>query len=124
MSHVYCIFARRVTKRKAWARRKKMLDNPVYAGYSRLVTAMKKLGKEVFKKLVSYLGYTNVPRTNNHVEGINRTFRKQQKTRYKRRVKETIRAALNHFFVYRARKHRLYDESYGPAIVVPTRSTG
>jgi transposase len=123
MSDVYCIFARRVTKRKAWARRKKLLDNPVYARYSRLVTAMKKLGKDVFKKLVSYLGYTNVPRTNNHVEGVNRKFRKQQKTCYKRRVKDTIRAALNHFLVYSARKHLLYDESYGPAIVIPARST-
>ena len=124
MSDVYRIFARGVSKRMAWARRKRLVDNPVYAGYSRLVSAMKKWGKEAFKKLVSYLGYTNVPRTNNHVEGVNRKFRKQQKACYKRRVKDTIRAALNHFLVYSARKHALYDESYGPAIMIPARSTG
>lgn len=123
MSDVYNIFVRGTTKRKAWARRKKLVENVVYQGYSRLVAAMKKLRKTVFRKLVSYLGYTNVPRTNNHVEGFNRTFRKMQKTCYKRRVKETIRAALNHVLVYKARKHPLYDGSYGPAIMVPERGT-
>ena len=124
MSDVYGMFVRGTTKQKAWARRKKLVENVAYQKYTRLAAAIKKLRKTVFQKLVSYLGYTNVPRTNNHVEGFNRTFRKMQKTCYKRRVKETIRAALNHLFVYKARKHSLYDGSYGPGIMVPERATG
>jgi len=85
------------------------------------VEAMKKLRPAVFEKLVCYLKYENVPRTNNHVEGVNRQFRKLQKVCYKRRRKDTIRAALNLLLIYRLRKHPLYDESYGPAIALPRR---
>ena len=87
-----------------------------------MVTAMKRLSKEVFRKVVEYMGYTNVPRTNNHVEGVNRKIRKMQKVCYNRRVEETLRAALNHAFVYKLRQHPLYAGGYGPAIVIPERA--
>lgn len=122
INDVYHIFARGVTQRQARRRHQKLLDNAEYGNHARLVEALKKLRPEVFEKLVCYLGYENVPRTNNHVEGVNRQFRKLQKVCYKRRRKDTIRAALNHLFIYRLRKHPLYDESYGPAIALPTRS--
>jgi len=121
MNDVYWIFARRVTKQGAWARRRSLLGKAVYKGYSHLVNAMNRLRDEVFKKLVPYLGYTNVPRTNNHVEGMNRKLRKMQRACYNRRVKETLEAALNHLFVYKLRKHPLYDGRYGEALVVPER---
>ena len=119
---VYGIFARGVTPRQARRRHKKLLDNLAYQGRARLVEAMKKLRPEVFEKLVCYMEYENVPRTNNHVEGVNRQFRKLQKVCYKRRLKDTIRAALKHLFIYRLRKHPLYDGSYGTPIALPTRS--
>jgi len=122
MKGVYRIFKRGVTEAAARRRRRELLENVIYELYPRLVEAMKKLRDEVFEKLVTYMKYWNVPRTNNHVEGINRQFRKLQKICYKRRLKETIRAALNHLFIYKARKHPLYDHSYGPALVLPVRS--
>ena len=122
MLRVYRIFKRGVTEAQARRRRRQLLDHVIYELYPRLVEAMKKLRDEVFEKLVGYLKYWNVPRTNNHVEGINRQFRKLQKICYKRRLKDTVRATLNHLFIYKARKHPLYDASYGPAIVLPVRS--
>jgi len=119
---VYNIFARGVTARQARRRHKKLLHTPAYQGRAPLVEALKKLRPEVFEKLVCYLEYENVPRTNNHVEGVNRQFRKLQKVCYKRRVKDTIRAALKHLFIYRLRKHPLYDGSYGAPIALPTRA--
>jgi len=121
INDVYHIFARGVTERQARRRHQKLLGNAEYGEHARLVEAMKKLRPAVFEKLVCYLKYENVPRTNNHVEGVNRQFRKLQKVCYKRRRKDTIRAALNLLLIYRLRKHPLYDESYGPAIALPRR---
>jgi hypothetical protein len=48
---------------------------------------------EVFEKLIVSLGWHHVDRTSNHVERKNRSFRKTQKTCYKRRTTRTIEQA-------------------------------
>lgn len=122
MNDVYRIFAPGVTQRQARRRHQHLLSNPEYRRHGRTREAVKKLRPAVFEKFVPYLEYENVPRTNNHVEGVNRQIRKLQKVCYKRRHKDTIRASLNHLLIYRLRKHPLYDGCYGPAIALPSRS--
>ena len=59
--------------------------------------------------MITFLGWENVERTNNHVERNNRGFRMMQKTRYKRRKKHTIEKALELDLYQRMLKHPLYN---------------
>ena len=59
--------------------------------------------------MITFLGWDNVERTNNHVERNNRSFRMMQKTRYKRRKKHTIEMALELDLYQRMLKHPLYN---------------
>ena len=61
-----------------------------------------------FDKLIVFMGYTNLDRTNNHVERGNRSFRMLQKTRYRRRLRRMILLALELQVLRRWRKHSLY----------------
>lgn len=124
MTQAQNILAKNVTKATARRRRRRWLRRESYQAFPHLVAAMSKMRDEVFEKLLPYLNHPGAPRTNNHIEGFNRVFRKINKTCYNRRRKQTIRVALNHLFIYRFRKHPLYDESYGAGYRVPERSTG
>jgi len=71
---------------------------------------LKKISKDKFDKMIVYLGWENVDRTNNHVERHNRVFRMLQKTRYKRRKAHTIEKAIELDLYSRMIRHPLYDE--------------
>jgi hypothetical protein len=91
---IYRLFQKGITKQQARNRRTRLMNNPNYQRKAHLVRAMKKLVKPKFEKMIVFLKYDNAERTNNHVERNNRAFRMIQKTRYKRRHKHTIEAAL------------------------------
>lgn len=86
-----------------------MVNNPAYQGNAFLKKALKKLKKEKFEKMIVFLGWEDMERTNNHVERNNRAFRMLQKTRYKRRKQHTIRKALELDLYARMMEHELYD---------------
>lgn len=71
------------------------------------------ISKEKFEKMIVYLGWENVDRTNHHVERHNRAFRMQQKTRYKRRKAHTIEKAIELDLYSWMLRHPLYDERFG-----------
>jgi hypothetical protein len=52
-----------------------MVNNAAYQANSFLARALKKISKEKFDKMIVYLAWENVDRTNNHVERHNRVFR-------------------------------------------------
>jgi len=104
----YRLFQSGITKQQARYRRTLMLNNQDYLNNPFLTKAMKKLKKESFEKMITFLGWENVERTNNHVERNNRSFRMMQKTRYKRRKKHTIEKALQLNLYARMLKHPLY----------------
>ena len=86
-----------------------MVNTAEYQANSFLAKALKKVRKEVFEKLIVFLGWENVDRTNNHVERNNRVFRMLQKTRYKRRQAHTIEKTLELELYARMIRHPLYD---------------
>lgn len=92
--HFYRLFEKGITKQSARYRRTQMVNNREYQANEFLQKALKKLEKGKFEKMIVFLGWENVERTNNHVERNNRNFRMLQKTRYKRRKKHTIKKAL------------------------------
>jgi hypothetical protein len=88
------LFEKESTKRTARARRTRMMNNAVYRANPHLDRVCRMLSKDKFDKMIAFLGWENVDRTNNHVERSNRSFRMMQKTRYKRRRTHTITRAL------------------------------
>ncbi len=104
----YALFDKTISQQQARTRRTRMVNNPVYQANSFLARALKKLAKDKFEKMIVFLAWENVDRTNNHVERNNRVFRMMQKTRYKRRRTHTIRMALELDLYARMRKHPLY----------------
>jgi hypothetical protein len=64
---------------------------------------MKKLAKDKFDKMIVFLGWKNVERTN-------RVFRMLQKTRYKRRTAHTLEKALDLELYVRMLNHPLYQQ--------------
>ena len=105
----YRLFQKGITKQQARYRRTQMIHNQDYLNNAFLQKALKKLKKERFEKVITFLGWENVERTNNHVERNNRSFRMMQKTRYKRRKKHTIEKALELNLYARMVKHPLYQ---------------
>ena len=104
----YLLFEKGITKTLARQRRTRLVNNPAYQDNAFLKKALKKLRKERFEKMITFLGWENVERTNNHVERNNRSFRMMQKTRYKRRKKHTMKKALELNLYARMLKHPLY----------------
>lgn len=105
----YRLFEKDITKQCARYRRTRMVNNPAYQGNAFLAKALKKLSKEKFEKMIVFLGWENVERTNNHVERNNRVFRMLQKTRYKRRKDHTIEKALELDLYARMLRHPFCD---------------
>ena len=104
----YRLFELGITKQCARSRRTRMVNTAQYQANSFLAKALKKIRKDVFDKLIVFLGWENVDRTNNHVERNNRVFRMLQKTRYKRRKTHTIEKALELDLYARMVMHPLY----------------
>ena len=105
----YKLFEKGITKTLARQRRTRLVNNPAYQGNAFLVKALKTLKKEKFEKMIVFLGWEDMERTNNHVERNNRAFRMLQKTRYKRRKQHTIEKALELELYARMLEHELYD---------------
>lgn len=105
---VHGLFERGISKRTARLRRTLLLRNEAYAGNAHLERAMRRLALEKFEKMIVFMRYTNLDRTNNHVERGNRSFRMLQKTRYRRRRRRTICLVLELHVLRRWRKHPLY----------------
>ena len=106
----YRLFQKGISKQTARYRRTKMVNNHDYQANPFLAKALKKLKKERFEKMIVFLGWDNVERTNNHVERNNRSFRMLQKTRYKRRKKHTIEKALELDLYQRMIAHPLFQQ--------------
>ena len=104
----YRLFEPGITKPCARSRRTRMVNNAQYQANSFLAKALKKVRKDVFEKMIVFLGWENVDRTNNHVERNNRVFCMLQKTRYKRRKTHTIEKALELELYARLVVHPLY----------------
>ena len=79
----YRLFEKDITKQCARYRRTRMVNDAAYQANTFLAKALKKISKEKFDKMIVFLGWENVDRTNNHVERNNRVFRMLQKTRDK-----------------------------------------
>lgn len=108
----YHLFEPDITKQCARYRRTRMVNNAAYQANAFLARALKKISKEKFDKMIVYLAWENVDRTNNHVERHNRVFRMLQKTRYKRRKVHTIKKAIELDLYSRMLRHPLYDECF------------
>ena len=108
----YRLFETNITKQCARYRRTRMVNHAAYQANTFLARALKKISKEKFDKMIVYLGWENVDRTNNHVERHNRVFRMLQKTRYKRRKTHTIEKAIELDLYSRMLRHPLYDERF------------
>lgn len=111
---VHGLFEKGIDKRTARLRRTLLLRNEAYAGDVHLARAMRRLIAEKFEKMIVFMTYINLDRTNNHVERGNRSFRMIQKTRYRRRRRHTIRLALELHVLRRWKKHPLYTRSERP----------
>lgn len=105
---VHGLFEKGTTKKTARLRRTLLANNEAYSEYPHLERAIRRLAPEKFDKMIVFMKYTNLDRTNNHVERGNRSFRMLQKTRYRRRHRRTILLALELHVLRRWRKHRLY----------------
>lgn len=101
------LFERDISKQQARCRRTRLLNNPAFQRLGCFAKISRIISKELFEKMIVFLGYENVDRTSNHVERTNRTFRMMQKTRYKRRTVRTIDNAMRHEWVYIMKHHPL-----------------
>lgn len=121
----YRLFEQKITPQQARTRRTRMVNNLDYQAHPQLAKALKKLAKERFEKMIVFLGWDGVDRTNNHVERTNRAFRMLQKTRYKRRKVHTLKQALELDLYARMLRHPLYGSATGkkarPENAVPTQ---
>lgn len=88
------LFGKNQTKEMAFQQLASMLANPDYSTNVHLRSAMARLGKGKFPKMITFLDYENLEHTTNHVERTNRWFRKRQKTHYRNRLDRTIRNML------------------------------
>ena len=110
----YRLFEKGITQQQARYRRTRLVNNPDYLANPLLARAIKKLAKDKFEKMIVFLAWENVDRTNNHVERNNRAFRMLQKTRYKRRKQHTIEKALELELYARMLRHPLYQQKITP----------
>jgi hypothetical protein len=122
---LYRLFEKGSTKEKARRRRRALVNDPAFQQNEYLVRAIRKIAKDKFEKMIVFMGYTNIDRTSNHVERNNRSFRMMQKTRYKRRRKHTVEAALWLELARRLEKHPLSQNVAPPIklIDLPTNAT-
>jgi hypothetical protein len=88
------LFDRNQRKEQAREKLTVMITHPDYAGNSYLQSALARLGKGKFEKMITFLDYANLECTTNNVERTNRWFRKRQKTHYRNRKERTIRNML------------------------------
>jgi len=107
----YRLFEKGISPQQARYRRTRLINNPDYQANAFLARAMKKLAKDKFEKMIVFLSWENVDRTNNHVERNNRAFRMLQKTRYKRRKQHTIEKMLELDLYARMIRHPLYQQT-------------
>lgn len=105
---VHGLFEKGIDQRTARLRRTLLVRNEAYFGDIHLERAMRRLAIEKFEKMIVFMRYTNLDRTNNHVERGNRSFRMLQKTRYRRRHRRTIRLALELHVLRRWQEHPLH----------------
>ena len=106
----YRLFEKGISQQMARCRRTRLVNNPEYQANPFLARALKKLSRDRFEKMIVFLRWKNVERTNNHVERNNRVFRMLQKTRYKRRRTHTLEKALELDLYARMLKHPLYRQ--------------
>lgn len=105
----YRLFERGITQQQARYRRTRIVGKGSYKANTFLAKALRKLRKERFEKMIVFLARgEDAQRTSNHVERNNRSFRMLQKTRYKRRIKKTIRIAIELDLYARMLSHPLY----------------
>ena len=104
---VHGLFEKGISKQTARFRRTLLANNNTYTDNPQLERAIRRLIPEKFDKMIVFMAYTNLDRTNNHVERGNRSFRMLQKTRYRRRLRRTILLALELHVLRRWRKHGL-----------------
>ena len=109
-SQFYRLFEKGIDQQTARCRRTRLVNNSDYQANPFLVRALKKLARDRFEKMITFLRWENVERTNNHVERNNRVFRMLQKTRYKRRRTHTLEKALELDLYARMLKHPLYQQ--------------
>lgn len=89
------LFSEENSKTLACRRRTLLLHEIERCGFSDLAKVfMAKLRESKFQRMITFLGWKNVDRTNNHVERNNRSFRMIQKSRYRRRGAHTIAGSL------------------------------
>ena len=80
----------------ATARRDAILNNPAFQTMACLSKAMKILSDDdLFIRLTRYLDFENAEKTSNHVERMNRLYRKRQKGHYRLRSLRSIYALLD-----------------------------
>jgi hypothetical protein len=71
-----------------------LCQTPAYQANPDLVKALNHLSGDTLKKAFRFLAYENLPRTNNHVEGKARRFRKRQNSHYRLRRSHAIDRAM------------------------------
>lgn len=108
VDEVHGLFERGITKSTARRRRNRLAKDPAYTEIPQLRRAVHRLARQKFEKMIVFMDYENLDRTNNHVERGNRSFRMLQKTRYRRRRTRTIMLALELHVLRRWREHPLH----------------
>lgn len=107
VDEVHGLFEEGITRQTARRRRNRLAKDPVYLDIPQLKRAIHRVRRHEFEKMIVFMAYENLDRTNNHVERGNRSFRMIQKTRYRRRRTRTIMLALELHVLRRWRKHPL-----------------
>ena len=105
---VHGLFEKGITKSTARRRRNRLAKTAAYTGIPQLKRAIHRVARQKFERMIVFLAYENLDRTNNHVERGNRSFRMMQKTRYRRRRTRTIMLALELHVLRRWREHPLH----------------
>jgi hypothetical protein len=90
-----------------------LCQKPAYRDNVHLQQALERLSGDTLQKACRFLEYENLPRTNNHVEGKARRFRKRQKSHYKLRRSATIDRALKMDLM----QHKARKQAQGKPIV-------
>ncbi len=116
----YNLFRKDSTKEQTRRRRRRLVNDSEFRANPHLARVLRMLSKEKFQKMITFLGWEEGERTNNHVERSNRSFRMMQKTRYKRRRCHTITRALWLTIHRQWKRHPLYG---GRILEFPEKTT-
>jgi len=87
-------------------RYERLCATPAYRDDPHLARALACLSGDTLEKACRFLSYTNLPKTNNHVEGAARRFRKRQKSHYKLRQSATIDRAMKAELLRQKARHQ------------------